>query len=200
MSPSWLGGRGRERPSSPSCSPGHGGYGPDDAQGGKRCTGGASAASRLPTPSRLPAPAPPSVRQVGRAWPVLQGSRCSRAAGSGLAGAPGRPGAAHSGGRLGAPPHGRGAGTTHLAEEGGPRGPPRPRADLALPAPLCASARPRRSARKRLFFLCIYFFFLLTTMKGLLKSLWEKCTEEVLSLFHGYFKAPGLLAHALRLS
>lgn len=118
----------------------------------------------------------------------------------GLAGAPGRPGAAHSGGRLGAPPHGRGAGTTHLAEEGGPRGPPRPHADLALPAPLCASARPRRSARKRLFFLCIYFFFLLTTMKGLLKSLWEKCTEEVLSLFHGYFKAPGLLAHALRLS
>lgn len=95
MSPSWLGGRGRERPSSPSCSPGHGGYVPDDAQGGKRCTGGASAASRLPTPSRLPAPAPPSVRQVGRAWPVLQGgrvggawpglqgSRCSRAAGSG---------------------------------------------------------------------------------------------------------------------
>lgn len=148
---------------------------------------------------------PRQPRRVSGRW--VGPGRCSRAAGApgrqgrgGLAGAPGRPGAAHSGGRLGAPPHGRGAGTTHLAEEGGPRGPPRPRADLALPAPLCASARPRRSARKRLFFLCIYFFFLLTTMKGLLKSLWEKCTEEVLSLFHGYFKAPGLLAHALRLS
>ena len=83
MSPSWLGGRGRERPSSPSCSPGHGGYAPDDAQGGKRCTGGASAASRLPTPSRLPAPAPPSVRQVGRAWPGLQGGRGQHTPGGG---------------------------------------------------------------------------------------------------------------------
>lgn len=179
MSPSWLGGRGRERPSSPSCSPGHGGYVPDDAQGGKRCTGGASAASRLPTPSRLPAPAPPSVRQVGRAWPVLQGgrvggawpvlqgSRCSRV--GGLAGAPGQQGRAWPGLQGGRGQHTPGGGWVHLRTAGvpGPRTWRRREVRGAHPDLVPTWRSPRPCARRRghggahasVFSSCVFTFF-----------------------------------------